>query len=296
MVKCKLCGKHFKTITNTHLSFAHKCSLADYIKKFGIKECGLFSPSLLSKSDPRYKKWRESLKKRSAPWNKGHTKYNHSSVAKISRTFKNKKIDNFAEWREKMKMLGKIKSEYPLLRKDENLAELIGVVLGDGHIQAFPRTERLIVSSNSENKGFINRYANLIKKIFHKKPLCMKAKNENCVRISIYEKFISKRLKVQVGNRSKSKTRTPKWIKNNKKFLASYLRGLYEAEGSFCVHKPTYTYKFLFSNRNKSLLRSVYQGLKILGFHPHKSKYMIQVSRKEEVYRCKDLIKFRKYK
>ncbi len=87
----------------------------------------------------------------------------------------------------------------------------------------------------------------------------------------------------------------PYWIINNKSYLKRYLRGLYEAEGSFCVHKPTYTYKFLFANRNESLLQSVYRGLKILGFHPHKSKYQIQISKKEEVFKIKDLIKFRQY-
>ncbi|MCD6270358.1 hypothetical protein J7J23_01095 [bacterium] len=70
---------------------------------------------------------------------------------------------------------------------------------------------------------------------------------------------------------------------------------MYEAEGSFCVHKPTYTYKFLFANRNKSLLENVYRILKILGFHPHKSKYKIQISKKGEVYKIKELIKFRQY-
>jgi len=54
-------------------------------------------------------------------------------------------------------------------------------------------------------------------------------------------------------------------------------------------------HKFLFSNRNKSLLDNVYQALKVLGFHPHRSKCKIQISKKREVYKIRDLIKFRKY-
>jgi len=84
-------------------------------------------------------------------------------------------------------------------------------------------------------------------------------------------------------------------VLKNRNFLIKYLRGLYEAEGSFCVHKPTSTYKFLFSNKNKSLLKNVYQSLRFLGFHPHESKDKIQISRKKEVYKIKDLIKFRQY-
>jgi len=33
-----------------------------------------------------------------------------------------------------------------------------------------------------------------------------------------------------------------------------------------------------------------------LGFHPHKSKGRIQISRREEVYLCAGLLNFRNYK
>jgi len=294
MVKCKLCGKYFKIITNTHLRAAHQCNLKDYTKKFGTKNCGFISPNLLPKNDPRFKKWKESLKKRPASWCKGYTKETHLSVAKISETFKKNGIDNFAKWREKMKKIGKIKSNYPSLKQNGDLAELIGVALGDGNIFNFPRTEALTIASNAKNKGFIQRYSSLIQKIFLKKPKINKPSG-GCVRIRLYEKNISKRLNFPTGARKDKNTRIPRWISENKEYLKRYLRGLYEAEGSFCIHKPTYTYKFLFSNRNVSLLNNVYQSLRILGFHPHKSKDKIQISRKEEVYKIKDLIKFRQY-
>jgi len=234
--------------------------------------------------------------KKSKPWNKGLTKETNLSVLKVSETFKRKKLDNFREWRDKMKRLGKIRSSYPEFKKDGNLAELIGVVLGDGHIESFPRSESLTVACNTKNKGLIKRYKKLMQEFFKKKPYEGKVGlNNGCIRIRIYQKNISKRMDIPIGNKRNIDFQTPKWILKNKEYLKRYLRGLYEAEGSYCVHKPTYTYKFLFSNRNESLLQNVYGGLKILGFHPHKSKYQIQVSKKEEVYRVKDLIKFRQY-
>lgn len=140
MIKCKLCGKKFKIITNTHLS-THRWNVSDYAQKFGSKGCGFLSPNLLPKNDPRYIKWKESLKKRTIVWNKGYKKDNHPSLLKISRTFKKKKIDNFAEWRGQAIRGGLIKAEYPILEKTADLAELIGVILGDGHIGKFPRTK-----------------------------------------------------------------------------------------------------------------------------------------------------------
>ena len=236
------------------------------------------------------------MSKRITSWNKGLTKETDASVLKISETFKRKKLDNFKEWRNKMKKLGKIRSTYPSFKKNGDLAELIGVILGDGHIESFPRSESITISCNTKNKGFIKRYKNLMQRFFEKKPYeGIVGLNKGCTRIRIYQKNISKRLCIPIGNRKDINFKTPRWILENKECLKRYLRGLYEAEGSFCVHKPTYTYKFLFGNTNKSLLNNVYQALKTLGFHPHKSKYQIQISRKEEVYKIKDLIKFRRY-
>ena len=123
----------------------------------------------------------------------------------------------------------------------------------------------------------------------------MKAKDANCIRISVYEKFISKRLGIPAGNRKDSTVGIPQWIWRDKRFLISCLRGLYEAEGSFSVHKPTSTYKLSFSNKNATLLNAVYRGLCILGFRPNMSGYRVQLSAKEGVYKCKELIQFRKY-
>lgn len=252
-------------------------------------------PHLLPKTDSRFKKWRESLKKRPPPWNKGFTKKTHPGLAKLVKTFKERKIDNFKEWREEAKRIGLIKAYYPSLKESGDLAELIGVILGDGHIQRFPRTEGLTVAANSNNSGFIKRYSDLIEKFFDKKPHIKKEDFSNCTRIRIYQKDISKRLNIPTGNRSKFQIKTPKWIWQNREFLIRFLRGLYEAEGSFCIHKPTSTYKFLFSNRNSYLLDSVYKSLIKLGFNPHRSPDKIQLSRKEEVYKCKDLVRFRVY-
>ncbi len=77
--------------------------------------------------------------------------------------------------------------------------------------------------------------------------------------------------------------------------MIRYLRGLYEAEGSHSVHLPTCTYKVQFSNRNVSMLENVFILVSRPGFHPHRSKYQIQLSRKEEVFKFLSLIKFRKY-
>lgn len=219
-----------------------------------------------------------------------------SRADKISATMKARGLNNFAKWQAKMKAEGKMKSDYPTFEKNGDLAELIGVVLGDGHIYSFPRTEELSIFSNSNNPGFIKRYSDLVEKIFSRKPVLRDHHGGgNCTRIRIYEKHISKRLGIPVSPRGPKTIVVPGWIFRNKNYIVRYLRGLYEAEGCFCYHPATSTHKALFSNRNVSMLSNVETLLSKLGFHPHKGRYMIQLSRKEEVARFKDLIEFRKY-
>lgn len=229
-------------------------------------------------------------------WSKGQTKYTNLSVKKISDTMKQRGLDNFKVWRDKMKAEGKIKSEYLPLKKDGDLAELVGVVLGDGHICSYPRTEELRIISNSNNSGFVTRYAKIMEKVFNKKPYVRNSNQNNSTRIGLYEKHISDRMEIPTGARKYLKIKVPIWILKNRKYIVRYLRGLYEAEGSFCIHKPTYTYKFLFANTNESMLNNVYYLMKKIGFHPHKSTSQIQISKKKEVFGAVKVLEFRKYK
>ncbi|MBI2108087.1 hypothetical protein HYT54_03085 [Candidatus Woesearchaeota archaeon] len=231
----------------------------------------------------------------SSNWSKGFTKETHPSVRKISETMKRRKIDNFCQWRKKMKRLGIIKSTYPPLKKNGDLAELIGVILGDGHIGKFPRTDVLMILSHGDALEFINRYAKLVEKIFDKKPTVSKRTNSNCTTITIYQKQISKRLGIPSGARKKKKIHVPRWILNNEDYILRYLRGLYEAEGCHCIHRPTSTYKFIFNNRNRSLLKNVHRLLIALGYRPNTSGYKVQISRKKEVEEIRKLLQFRKY-
>ena len=228
-------------------------------------------------------------------WSKGYTKETHPSVRKISETMKNRKIDNFAEWRKKAIRDGRIRIRFPRLPQNGDLAELIGVVLGDGHIEKFPRTERLLIFSNSNNKGFVERYASLVEKLFKKKPYVYKQSTQNCIRVSLYEKNISKRLGMPTGSRKGLQVAVPDWVMKSRPYIIRYLRGLYEAEGSYSVHKQTYTYKFVFSNTNQSLLKNVVELLKMLELSPHHDSSRVQISKKDQVARAIKLLEFRKY-
>lgn len=252
-------------------------------------------PNLLPKTDPRYQKWYKSLQKRPSPWNKGKTRETDLRVRKISNTFKAKKIDNFYKWREEMKKSGAIRSFYPPLKKSTELAFLIGMTLGDGNISKFTRVERLIISLNSKYPQLVDHVNYLVSSIFEKQATAQKVKGKNCVRISVYQKNISKRLKIPAGNRRWSSTGARSWVWKSKKYLIAYLKGLFEAEGSLSIHLPTSTYNFQFSNKNQALLDNVERGLRLLGFNPEVRSDKIRLRKKKEVESFKSLIRFREY-
>jgi hypothetical protein len=248
---------------------------------------------LLPPDDPRYIKWKNSLSKRPKPWNKGKTKYTNISVLKISQTFKEKKINNFKSWRQNAIENGILKLPKASLTKNSDLAYLIGLVLGDGHIQVFPRTERLTVTLNVKYPKLIEYAKEVFQKVFEKQPSISIQRKSNAVKVSLYQKHISKRIGIISGNKRKDVIGVPDWIVNNKKFTTSCLKGLFEAEGSLCIHKPTGTYNFAFSNKNIKLLNDVYQALIALGYHPERRTTAIRLRKKLEVNTFKTLIKFR---
>jgi hypothetical protein len=227
-------------------------------------------------------------------WNKGFTKETNVSVRRISDTMRRKRVDNFKEWRDTRREEGSL-PDYGKLKQNGDLAELIGVTLGDGSIHKYARTEGLRIVSNANNQGFIERYANIVERVFEKKPSVTRRRQSNAVDIRLYQKHISSRLCIPAGARAALNIKVPLWIGKKKPYLIRFLRGLYEAEGSYCVHAPTYTYKFLFSNSNASMRKIVFDFTRQIGFHPHISGNQVQLSKREEVGRIRKLLKFREY-
>lgn len=232
---------------------------------------------------------------KSSSWNKGKTKETDPRVRKISRTFKRRRIDNFYLWRQAQIKEGKIMSQYPPFERSVELATLIGLIWGDGNISKFPRCERLVITLGTDKPKLILYTKHLVEYVFSKEPHIKKASHENAVKISLYQKYISKRLGIPFGARRYSKKGLPKWIWGSKKFLLAGLRGLYEAEAYLSIHLPTSTYNFAFVNYNEKLLFDVKTALIKLGYHPEVRSYAIRLRKRDEVKSFEKLISFRKY-
>jgi hypothetical protein len=230
-----------------------------------------------------------------SPWNKGFTKDTHPALRKTAETMRRKHIDNFKSYRDAMKEQGIIRSSYPPLTKNGDLAELIGIVLGDGYIHEHDRCESLRIVGDAGKMGFVHHSAKLVRSVFGKEPKVAKRNGSNGVNITFYEKNISKRLGIPPGSRAAYAFPLPGWIKKSRGNKIRFLRGLYEAEGSISHHPATYTHKFIFSNANEYLLELVADLVREIGFTVSVSARKTQVSRKDEVQKLADLIQFRDY-
>ena len=188
-----------------------------------------------------------------------------------------------------------VKSVHKRLIRNADLAELIGIILGDGNLYKYPRTESLRVICDSKDVGYIRHIARLIKKVFDKRPSIIKRKNENTTVVCLYEGKISERLHIPLGNKIKNKVRIPIWATLNKRYIIRCLKGLFETDGCFQEDKSNYAQYIEFKNDCKKLREDVYSLLLKLGLNPQLGHNYVRLAKRSEVYKFKELIEFRNY-
>lgn len=269
MVRCNLCNQKLGRITETHLWHKHKMHFSRFIKRFPEVNIGPM------------------------PWNKGDTKANNQSLLRLSNTLRTKKEWNFSNWQRERKKHPIIK--YKELLKNENLAELIGIVLGDGNLNKHSRTENLRITCNSNDTGYIEHISNLITEVFYKHPSIRKRKDENAVSIDLYQCKISERLNLPCGNKIRNNVGIPTWIFLNRQYILKCLKGLFETDGCFHEDIKNYTRCMEFKNNCARLRKDAYSILLKLGFNPQLGINYVRLARRNEVYRFKELIDFRNY-
>lgn len=184
-------------------------------------------------------------------------------------------------WREWWEKEGKFKS-YPSInapipinkpKRSEDLAEFVGIVLGDGGITERQITVTLHRKDDAEYSKFV---ITLIKKLFDVPVSAYYGKKSMAVSLVVSRselvRFCTDKLGLRRGNKVKQQVDIPSWIKRNKKFRIACLRGLVDTDGCVFTHRykvngKLYAYKKMsFTNHSKPLVDSVYQIMKELGF------------------------------
>lgn len=186
-----------------------------------------------------------------------------------------KRLANWRQWwHEKGKYLEKSITQPRAItkpRKNIYLAELFGIIMGDGGITEY----QLTVTLSRLELDYIDFVSKLIQKLFSIKPgLSLETSVINIVvsRKNL-TKFLLQNGLVQ-GNKIKQQIDIPNWIKQNNRYSLACLRGLVDTDGCVFTHRykvnnKWYSYKKLdFTSRSKPLIRSVKKIFINNGFTP----------------------------
>ena len=183
-------------------------------------------------------------------------------------------------------------------RRNKELAEFVGIMLGDGGLTLGQAT----VTLNSEaDKEYIFYVSNLIYKLFKFRPINYKRINENAVSLlcdgtKLVEYFV--RIGLKIGNKVKQQVGVPGWVTENRQFRIACVRGLMDTDGGIFIHKykvggKEYKYlKLCFTNRSIPLLNFVKGVLEELGMTP--KIILNRVSEKVWLYNQKEVYEYLK--
>jgi intein/homing endonuclease len=155
---------------------------------------------------------------------------------------------------------------------NEDVAELVGIILGDGHIHT-KNNLITIVGSIEDLEYFKKRVMPLFELLFNKKPILKRRNDSNAYYLMIYSKEILDFLINEVGLKrgSKEKAHSPKKIISNKKLIPHFLRGLFDTDGCIKFSKQSkdinYYPRIQIALRHSPIAKELKELFKILNFN-----------------------------
>ncbi len=202
-----------------------------------------------------------------------------------------KKLCSLAKIKQSHKSYVFIKNKIQPINKinmiDNNLAELLGILAGDGHISNI-NYEVCVSGHMILDKEYINKnVVFLFEKLFG---LDSKLKIYKpythlrcCVNSKLLIEYLSKEFNLPVGKK-KGNLHIPKQIIEDKLLLKYYIRGLFDTDGSVYFRRKKDIVVSIISG-DLLFLNEVKNALKILGYNPCVSGKNLYLYKKEEVKR-----------
>lgn len=186
--------------------------------------------------------------------------------------------------------------EINIPQKDVQLAEFVGIVLGDGAVSKY----RVDITLNSVDDLEYSRYVRkLIKKLFKVEPKAYFRKGMKVVDIVVARTqlvlFLIE-LGLMIGHKVRHQISIPNWILENNNYANACVRGLMDTDGSFFTHtytvgSKTYSYKKItFSSASVPLRKNVLDVLASAGITAHISTTNVRIDAVEDVKRYVKII------
>lgn len=179
------------------------------------------------------------------------------------------------------------------------LAELVGIILGDGNINYYKKGKNIgvyqikIAGDYMKDREYhLNYVKPLFESVFNLNATEITNEKYNgrfiCLSSKELVEFFAE-LGLPPGNKIKNQVKIPKWVFDNNKLLKCCIRGLIDTDGSIfkMSKRDSGLLRISFTNHNIQLLNDVKIGLKNLGFSVSKiiNNKSIFISRKEDIER-----------
>lgn len=181
--------------------------------------------------------------------------------------------------------------EIKIPKESNELAEFIGIMLGDGNVQSFVRSKKIatymvrVAGNRKDEYGYIALYvANLIRNLFEVQPKLEKV-CANRLSLVVHSKNLVDYLTtlgLKPGNKIGNQVTIPEWIFQNQEFLKACVRGLIDTDGS--IYLAGKWPQICFKNHNLRLLQDFRRALIYLGYYASKITWnKVYISRKSDI-------------
>ncbi len=181
--------------------------------------------------------------------------------------------------------------------QSDELAEFIGIILGDGGIS---QRQVTITLNKTDDREYAFYIRNLAEKLFKTKVAIRDRRDEHVIQVIISRTSVVQYLVamgLHTGSKVRNQTEIPLWIRNNINFSKACVRGLIDTDGCFYIDKhlrnnKSYQYACLnLTNQCKPILRFFKETMLTLRFHPTQGTARdVVLRRKAEVIKYMEVI------
>lgn len=173
------------------------------------------------------------------------------------------------------------------LIKCPETAELIGTILGDGHLtENFQHCLRITFCEDEQQ--LISRTETLCQSTIGKPPKKYELKDSRAIQLKVHSKELVKRLTelgLQTGDKVENQVDVPRWIKDKEEYQKRCLRGLVDTDG--CIYTQSRDSRTIvrFKNRSKPLLTDFKELCRNLNIKTSNGggQYSVQIASQTEV-------------
>lgn len=181
------------------------------------------------------------------------------------------------------------------LEKTPLVAELFGIILGDGYLQStrrerkdrFVSAYRTVITLHSKEEQLKERTCSIFRNLVGKEPQIYRLKNSDAVQIVLNSKeFIREleKLGLETGNKVENQVEVPDWIIKDKKYEKRCLRGLVDTDGAIYRQSGDNRAVIQFKNHSVPLLQGFAQMCADLNIGTSSAgNHAVQVAQQEQV-------------